>query len=294
MRLRFAGVCRVCGLQLPAGSWAIYDRSTKSMRCEACPTPNPAKSLQIEAVVPDPSASAGAGAVSVDGVDVRLEGPPDQAGPGVAGASARREFERRHAAREERIRAKHPRLSGLLLALSDDPQSTKAWAIGAQGEERLGRGLDGIAAPTIRVLHDRRIPGTRANIDHLVVCPRGVFVVDAKRYQGRPHLRVDGGILRERTERLMVGSRDCSRLVDGVLKQVALVRAALGDESIPVRGFLCFVAADWPLFGGSFTTRDVSVLWPKKLIGLIEQSGALDETAITAAHQRLGAAFHGA
>ena len=118
-----------------------------------------------------------------------------------------------------------------------------------------------------------------------------MLVIDAKRYQGRPHLRVDGGILRERTEKLMVGSRDCSRLVDGVLKQVTLVRDALADESIPVRGFLCFVAADWPLFGGSFTTREVSVLWPKKLTGLIGEAGNLGETIITATHERLAVAF---
>jgi hypothetical protein len=284
MRLRFAGVCRVCGLQLPAGSWAMYERPTKSVRCEVCPTLARAPTVEQAVAVPDPSGREGI--PSDDSVDVPLE----QAAADVAGASARREFERRHAAREARIRAKHPRLGGLMLALSDDPQSTRAWGIGAEGEERLGRALDGLGGP-VRALHDRRIRGTRANIDHLVVCPGGVLVIDAKRYQGRPHLRVDGGILRERTEKLMVGSRDCSRLVDGVLKQVTLVRDALADESIPVRGFLCFVAADWPLFGGSFTTREVSVLWPKKLTGLIGEAGNLGETIITATHERLAVAF---
>ena len=60
----------------------------------------------------------------------------------------------------------------------------------------MGARLDVILSPTVRVLHDRRIPGTRANIEHLVVCPTGVLVVDAKRYVGpRPALRVDGGII---------------------------------------------------------------------------------------------------
>ena len=48
----------------------------------------------------------------------------------------------------------------------------------------------------------------------------GVFVVDAKKYKGQPGLRVEGGLVRPRTETLMVGGRDCSKLVDGVLKQV--------------------------------------------------------------------------
>ena len=33
MRLPYAGVCRDCGIDLPARSEAIYDRSTKSVRC---------------------------------------------------------------------------------------------------------------------------------------------------------------------------------------------------------------------------------------------------------------------
>lgn len=52
--------------------------------------------------------------------------------------------------------------------------------------------------------------------------------------------------------------------MDGVLKQVDVVRGIV-DDDIPVSGVLCFIQADWPLIGGAFTTRDVEVLWPKKL-----------------------------
>lgn len=179
----------------------------------------------------------------------------------------------------------------LILAVSDDPQSTKAWAVGAQGEQRLGRRLDSVTGPTVQALHDRRILRTRANIDHIVTCPSGVFVIDAKRYKGRPQLRVDGGIIRERTEKLLVGSRDCSKLVDGLLKQAKLVRTAIEDESIPVRAFLCFVDAYWPLFGGSFTTRDVAVLWPKKLADIITAPGPGQKQAIATIHAGLAKAF---
>jgi Nuclease-related domain len=116
----------------------------------------------------------------------------------------------------------------------------------------------------MRVLHDRRIPGTRANIDHIAVTPTGIYVIDAKKYKGQPSLRVEGGIVRPRTEKLLVGSRDCTKLVDGVLKQVDLVRAIV-DNAIPVAGVLCFIEADWPLIGGAFTTRAVDIFWPKKL-----------------------------
>lgn len=36
-----------------------------------------------------------------------------------------------------------------------------------------------------RALHDRAIPGSRANIDHIVIGPTGVFVIDSKNYSGR-------------------------------------------------------------------------------------------------------------
>jgi hypothetical protein len=130
---------------------------------------------------------------------------------GIAGASARREFERRKAKREERVRAKHTKLGGLILAISDEPQSTAAWDVGALGEERLGKGLDQLASDRLRLLHDRRIPKSKANIDHLAVTASGVYVIDAKKYRGRPHLRIDGGLFRPRVERLLVGSRDCSK-----------------------------------------------------------------------------------
>ena len=172
---------------------------------------------------------------------------------GVAGSSARREYERRKARDEERLRQKWGKLGGVAVALSDEKQSTKAWATGAVGEERLGARLDSLVSESIAVLHDRRIPGSKANIDHIAITAAGIWVIDAKRYKGRPELKIEGGILRPRVEMLLVGRRDCTKLVDGVLKQIDLVREVVGD--LPVTGALCFVEADWPLIGGAFTTQ---------------------------------------
>ena len=263
MRLRYAGRCRECTTELPRGTRAFYDAGTKSVLCLTC----------------EPPGAGDAGA------------PAEDTSPGVAGSSARREHERRVAKREERIRQKHPRLGGLILAVSDDPQTTKAWATGAVGEERLGRRLDALAGPLVRVLHDRGIPGSRANLDHLVVCPTGVYVVDAKRYQGRPHRVVEGGLFTPRTEKLLVGRRDCTKLVDGGLKQARLVSDALGDDAVDVRSVLCFVEADWPLLGGDFVVRDVTVTWPRKLAATVASPGPLTEERIAAVYGRLAGAF---
>ena len=77
--------------------------------------------------------------------------------------------------------------------MTDHSQSTRASRRGAPGEERLVGRLNELAGPLLRVLHDRRIPRSSANIDHLVVTPNGVYVVDAKRYRGRPAPVVEGG-----------------------------------------------------------------------------------------------------
>lgn len=280
MRLRYAGRCRLCGTTLAARTEAVYERDTKTVRCVACPSPPqpPSQELDVaDAVVETPATS----------IEADTEQVPE---PGTAGASARREFERRQARREERIRTKHPKLSGLILALSDDPQSTTAWNSGALGEERLGQGLDARASDSVRLLHDRRIPGTRANIDHVAVTPAGVLVIDAKRYVGqRPALVVEGGLIRPRVEKLRVGSRDQTKLVDGVIKQVELVAGLVGD-ALPVRGCLCFIEADWPLIGGAFTVRGVDVLWPKRLYPQLATTGPFD-ASVAEVHALLAAAL---
>lgn len=117
--------------------------------------------------------------------------------------------------------------AGSFSRVSNEPQSTTAWARGALGEERLGKRLDQLRDRGVLMLHDRRIPGSRANLDHIAISPAGVFVIDAKRYQGRPRLRIEGGLIRPRTQTLMVGGRDCTKLVTGITKQVALVQSAV-------------------------------------------------------------------
>lgn len=207
---------------------------------------------------------------------------------GTPGGSARREYERRRAKREARVRARFPKYGGLLLALTDDAQSTTAWKTGARGEEALGKGLNKLTPGGVRLLHDRRIPGSRANIDHIAVAASGIYVIDAKHYKGRPRLKVEGGFISPRVEKLMVGGRDCSKLVDGVLKQVDAVRVIVGDD-VPVQGVLCFVGAEWPMIGGSFATRGVVALWPRKLFTALVNAGPIAGEEVEQLHTALAA-----
>jgi hypothetical protein len=83
-----------------------------------------------------------------------------------------------------------------------------------------------------RLRGDRCIPGTRANNDHIAITTAGIWVIDAKKYNGRAELRIEGGILRPRVEKVLVGRRDCTKLVGGVLKQIDLVPEVVATVTI--------------------------------------------------------------
>jgi hypothetical protein len=69
---------------------------------------------------------------------------------------------------------------------------TRAWQRGAAGERHVARLLEPLVQQGWGVHHDLRVPGSKANIDHVVVGPPGIFVVDAKHYRGRLRLSRDG------------------------------------------------------------------------------------------------------
>lgn len=270
MRLRYPGACRVCGVALPAGTEAIYESQTKSVFCFGCAT----EATETMSPAQEPPQD---GSISAES--------------GVAGSSARREYERRKAKDEEKLREKWGRFGGLAVALSEERQPTKSWDRGAIGEERLGARLNALAADGLAVLHDRRIPGSKANIDHIAITPAGIWVIHAKRYKGRPELKIGGGILRPRVEKLLIGRRDCTKLVDGVIKQVDIVRDHVAD--VPITGALCFIEADWPLIGGAFATRGVHVLWPKRLAKVLTEQ-TTGEVDVVRTHESIASRFKSA
>jgi Nuclease-related domain len=67
-----------------------------------------------------------------------------------------------------------------------------AWRQGAAGERRTARLLAPLERHGWAILHDLALPGSRANLDHLVIGPGGVFVIDSKQYRGRLQLDAAG------------------------------------------------------------------------------------------------------
>ena len=152
------------------------------------------------------------------GADVDDSAMPDR---GTAGASAGREHERRRTKRETRVRNAHPHIGGLLLWLTDEPQHQRAFKTGQLGEVAVGESLEKRTAegPAV-ILHDRRMPLGRGNIDHIAVAPTGVYVIDAKAHSGT--VRIEKPLFG--AAKLRIAGRDHTKLIDGLDRQVAAVR----------------------------------------------------------------------
>ncbi len=126
----------------------------------------------------------------------------------------------------------------------------------------MGRMIDHAVGASGRALHDRSVPGTRANIDHLVVVPSGVWVIDTKHYRGRIE-RHRTGVLGLRSG-LFVAGRDAGPLVAAAERQRARVERSLA-RGVPVRVSLCFTGARWPPSARPFSFGGVLVTWPAAL-----------------------------
>jgi hypothetical protein len=164
-------------------------------------------------------------------------------------------------------------LAPVVAILTGPKRSTEAWAWGAEGEEqvgaflghRVGRGL---------LLHDRRIPGGRANLDHLAIVPSGVWVIDAKHYRGALERRSVGGWFMPR-QALFVGRRDRSALIASAERQRAEVARRLPPD-VAVRAALCFTGVETKPFARPFILDGVLVTWPKALAKALRAPGPLD------------------
>jgi hypothetical protein len=116
-----------------------------------------------------------------------------------------------------------------------------AYERGAVGEEATARALAALPGLEWRLFHDVRWPGRRfANIDHVVVGPQGIFVIDTKAWTG--HLDVRAGVLRQNGHRRM-------KTVAGAASAAAAVRELLPElDPETVKPVLCFARVQ-PVFG---------------------------------------------
>ncbi len=207
---------------------------------------------------------------------------------GVGGAAARHEYERRKAKDDAKLAERHAfwRAANRFF-YPDGRQTTHAWKVGAEGEERLARVLEGLMESGVGYpLHDRRMPGSRGNIDHLFVGPGGVFVIDAKHFKGAD-ISIDyvGGLFSPRVEFLKVDGRQRKGLLEGVLKQAEAVRETLTSTpfaAIPVTPMLCFVDGLLPARKSKRVAQGVQLVTLKGIAEHLSRDGTLKGEEILA------------
>ncbi len=149
-----------------------------------------------------------------------------------------------------------------------------AYERGAAGEEATALALAELSARDWRVFHDVRWPGRRfANIDHVVVGPQGIFVIDTKAWTG--HLDVRAGVLRQNGRRRM-------KAVASASSAAAAVRELLPElDPETVKPVLCFARLQ-PVFGWA---DELMLCSTQNLVTLLESRPRLmeeEEVAATA------------
>jgi hypothetical protein len=92
----------------------------------------------------------------------------------VAGASAAAEGERRVSRRVQRVEARYGAAAAAAAEHVAAREFAASWGKGSEGESRLAAFVARELGDAVVALHDRQVPCTRGNIDHLFVAPSGV------------------------------------------------------------------------------------------------------------------------
>src|SRR5574341_308177 len=141
------------------------------------------------------------------------------------------------------------------------PSRWRSWLQGALGEYRTGHVLNRLKREGWGVLHDRKIPRSRANLDHVLVHPSGQFLVyvDTKAWHAKGwQIRVTGG-------RLMYGPRSQANTVETVAWEASRLREVTGLRTLAV------IAVDGgKVNGGSLVFNGVRVVEVASLLQMLD------------------------
>jgi hypothetical protein len=130
-----------------------------------------------------------------------------------------------------------------------------AWRRGARGERRTARRLRPLVRAGWTVLHDLVIPQIRANGDHLLIGPPGVFLIDSKAKHGTITISVYGSAWHN--------GQPLDQTLATVSWEAQQLATALGAPVFPM---LCIHDTQIPW--GEVYVDNVPVLTPAKLLAL--------------------------
>ncbi len=135
----------------------------------------------------------------------------------------------------------------------------------------LDRELHGLGA----VLHGVQLPHTTHSVDHLVIAPSGIWLIETAHLAGRLTHRVAGS-RHEPESMMLLDGIDRTPLVDslGVLSAARESVAAM-QFGVDVQTATCLIDTTWPISAHPFKVGDHWVTWPRALTDKIQSSGLL-------------------
>ncbi len=149
-----------------------------------------------------------------------------------------------------------------------------AWRKGAAGERATARRLRTLELAGYTVLHDLAMPHSNANIDHLVIGPTGVFVIDSKKWHRRTTVRAATGTL-------WIGRTPIDKIVRPVLFEARRTGEVLSQATgrrIEVTAVIAVHGSRLPRFR-VIMARGATLLRAARLVGWITRHPHRYDTA---------------
>lgn len=166
-----------------------------------------------------------------------------------------------------RARALRTPLVRLATAIGIDTRSERLAsnsAAGSVGEQMTATLIDPLSGEGWTVLHDRALPRSRANVDHLVISPGGVVILpDSKLWSGRPgfRVRIVGG-------RLLHGQLDVTDRLRGIRHEADTVSRVLRVPVIPL-----VVVHGAPVDGGELVLDGLRIIPADRALSVLRALG---------------------
>ena len=146
-------------------------------------------------------------------------------------------------------------------------EQVTAWRRGAEGERRTARLLDGLTRDGYVVFHDLAVPGSPANVDHLVLGPSGVFVIDSKQWTGSVQQGADGLVWHNHYR--------LDRTLETVRWEAQIISRLLGTQAVAL---LCVHGAH--VQGGGLEAHGVAIVPAHLLRSALGYDQVLSDTGV--------------
>ena len=295
LTLEYAGLCE-CGTAFSPGETVGFDHRQNRILCPSCLDATDGPPPPLTERIGSPTFAAGSATPHLAVVELadtpstgaepaapqpRHAASPE-ASPTAATSDPSPDYHHRHAGEDEPARRHAPLRRAERLAEPSQREAVRAEKKAAEVEAVVQETIaKAVETGSVVALHDRHVPGHRAQIEHLAVGAGGVYVVEAQRYAGAPiAVRQAGGLFGPRRNDLYVRGQQRNDLVRGIERQAGMVRELLegfGLGEVPVVPVLCFVEGSFPMFQPELPVGDAVVVGRKALRRLVARPGRLDD-----------------